>query len=149
MDKDNFDEFKIYMFSEINKTLHPFGDKELLTKADSLYNTDEIKYLFMVSKMAEKELKDMVSENSAMQNTGLFKEYVLTERKMWEKLMRPEAFDPEIIKWADDEMIYNDILYRFVMGGEKELKSLLSAAKMRPDMANVIKVWLNILSKGI
>lgn len=145
---EGFDEFKAYMLSKINETMHPFGNEKLIKAADFLCNTAEIKYLFTVSKMAEKELKDSVTENLVMQNTELFKEYVVTERKMWEELMRPTAFDTETIKWADDEMIYNDILYRFVTGGEKNFKSLLSAAKIRPDMANVIKAWLNILSKG-
>ena len=64
---------------------------------------------------------------------------------MYELLYKPEVFTEKGIRWMGTEVRYNDILYRFISSGAKDLKMTLEAAKLRPDMANVIKTWLGAL----
>ena len=75
----------------------------------------------------------------------LFNECICTERRMYELLYKPFVFTEQGLRWMEAELRYNDILYRFIASGAKDLKLTLEAAKIRPDMANVIKVWLGAL----
>jgi hypothetical protein len=96
--------------------------------------------------MAEEEIKRAVergAEGAAF--AELFIECICTERKMHELLYRPEMFTVEGINRMPSRVRYNDRLFRFVNGGGRDLKLCLEAAKIRPEMANVIKKWVGAL----
>ena len=72
---------------------------------------------------------------------------VVAGREYFETIYKPECFTEEAMTWLPEEVRYNDILYRFLAGGKKDLRSLLTAAKLRPEMVQIIKQWINELSK--
>lgn len=102
-----------------------------------------VEYNFMLYAMSEEELRRAVPKGLINASCAeLLEECVMAERRFYEFLYKPESFEAEAIKWLPGECRYNDILYRFIVGGKKETRMIIEAAKMRPDMAQVFKCWM-------
>ncbi|MGN0506379.1 MAG: glycosyltransferase [Lachnospiraceae bacterium] len=112
---------------------------------DRLKQTSPVKYSYLLYCLAAAELQKAV--NSGAQVGELMEYYVLTGRTYYEALYRPECFAKDVISWLPEEVRYNDILYRFITGGKREMRTLLDAAKLRPEMAQVIKKWVGELAQ--
>lgn len=69
-------------------------------------------------------------------------------RTYFEQIYKPESFRVETIGWLPAEVQYNDILCHFILDGKKDFRGLIEAAKLRPEMAQIIKMWLNELSQS-
>ena len=146
LDRMPFDEFKIAVDAVINASPSCFDDALLNAAVDFFAQGTQIEYCYLLYRMSETEIKRAV-ERGVDGNAifDLFNECIYTERKMYELLFKPEVFTEKGIRWMELNVRYNDILYRFLQDGAKNLKMTLDAAKLRPDMANVIKVWLGAL----
>ncbi len=146
LEEMSFDEFKIAVSGLIQETSSCFEDPVLNSAIEYFEKKDQIEYCFLLYKMSEAEIKRAVEKGANGKAIfELFNECICTERKMYELLYKPFVFTEKGLRWMDEELRYNDILYRFIAAGAKDLKSTLDAAKLRPDMANVIKVWLGAL----
>lgn len=77
----------------------------------------------------------------------LMEQYILMGRQYFEVIYRPERFAEGSVSWLPAEVQYNDILYRFLLGGKKELRILLDAARLCPETAQLIKAWLGELAQ--
>lgn len=105
-----------------------------------------VKYTGLLSVMAEEELKRAAADGrGGAEFAGLLEDYIRTERMYFEGLFREECFTERGMKWMSAECRCNDILLGFLNGGKKELKLVLEAAKLRPDLAQVLKQWLGEL----
>ncbi len=146
LDDLGFEEFCIAVNRLIKETSACFDDEFLNAAVDYFSQNNQIEYCFLLYRMVEEEIKRAVERGTTGEAISeLFVECICTERKMYESIYKPEVFTEKGFKWVSSEVRYNDILYRFVSGGGKELKLCLEAAKIRPDMANVIKIWLGAL----
>ncbi len=146
LEEMSFDEFKIAVSGLIQEASSCFEDPVLNSAIEYFEKKDQIEYCFLLYKMSETEIKRAVEKGTNGKAIfELFNECICTERKMYELLYKPFVFTEKGLRWMDAELRYNDILYRFIAGGTKDLKLTLEAAKLRPDMANVIKVWLGAL----
>lgn len=118
---------------------------------DRLERDSIVKYTYLLYRMAEAELQQMAASGSISAAQGMVGEMMesctRTGRAFYEALYRPECFSERGIRWMPLDCRYNDILVRFLDGGRKELKKLLEAAKLRPEMVAVIKAWLAELAK--
>lgn len=104
---------------------------------------DPIKFLGTLYKMSETELKKAVSRGiTGPVIPSLIKESAGAARKMYELIYTPESLSQKGIIWLSDECRFNALITGFLKGGEKDFKVLLEAAKIRPDMAPVIKSWI-------
>lgn len=72
---------------------------------------------------------------------------IVAGREYFESIYMAEDIAGESISYMPMEVQYNDILYRFLAGGKKNLQSLLAAARLRPEMAQIIKAWTKELGK--
>ncbi len=106
---------------------------------------EPLEYLALLYEMSEEEIRRAV-KNGADGNAiaEIFVDCIVTERRFYESLYKDECFSEKGIQWLPKEAQYNDFLYRFVMDGGSDKQLLLSAAKLRPDMAGVISAWLTI-----
>ncbi len=146
LDEMPFDDFKIAITGIIQETASCFEDALLNSAIEYFATASQIEYCYLLYKMSETEIKRAVERGADGKAIfELFNECICTERKMYELLYKPEVFGEKMILWMPTDVRYNDILYRFIAGGAKDLKLCLEAAKLRPDMANVIKVWLGAL----
>jgi hypothetical protein len=141
-----FDDFKTAISGVIADSKACFDDEVLNAAVEYFSQRNQIEYCFILYRMTEEEIRRAV-ENGAKAEVffDLFVQCICTERKMYELLYKHEVFTEEGLNWVENEVRYNDILYRFVSDGGKDLKLCLEAAKIRPEMANVIKVWLGAL----
>ena len=141
-----FEDFKTAINSVIAESKACFDDEVLNSALEHFSQNGQIKYCFILYRMTEEEIKRAVKNGAKAEAFfDLFVQCICTERKMYELLYKPEVFSKEGLNWVESEVRYNDILYRFVSDGGKDLKLCLEAAKIRPDMANVIKIWLGAL----
>ena len=111
---------------------------------NTLEQTQPVKYSYLLCFLAEKELQKIAAGAGAIGEW--MEQYILTERQYYERLYRPECLQGEAVKWLSAEVQSNGILYRFLLGGKKELRLLIEAAKLRPAMAQLIKRWLGELA---
>ncbi len=138
-----FDDFKTAVNDLIKGSEACFDDVMLNAVIDEFVSKDQIEYCYTLYRMAEEEIKRAVSRGvDGKAFSDLFTECILTERKMYELLYRKEMFTESGLKRVPAEVRYNDLLFRFVKGGGREFRLCLEAAKVRPEMANVIKTWL-------
>lgn len=122
---------------------------------DCLQKEDIIKYMFLLYHMAEMQLLQIVKMNTNPAHSihdsygvsEMMESCVRTGRAFYEALYRPECFSERGMVWMPVDCQYNDILICFLNGGKKELSMLLKAAKLKPVMTPVIKVWLAELAK--
>lgn len=112
---------------------------------DQLSKEAPIKYIALLFVMAETELKRVAESKKNVRVSELMEDYIRTERMFYESLFKPECFTRLGIKWLSPECQSNDLLVRFLNGGKSQPKLLIEAAKLRPDLAQVIKVWLGEL----
>ncbi len=106
---------------------------------------EPVEYLALLYEMSEEEIKRAVKNGADGEAIAeIFVDCIVTERRFYESLYKDESFSEKSINWLPKEAQYNDYLYRFVMDGGQDRKLLLEAAKLRPDMANVISAWLTI-----
>ncbi len=135
----------IFEISKIIKsTSNVFEDKflcDILSYYESL-NVPEYDYIIFA--MTEEELKRLVSKGVESKIIDVFMiEYINSEHRFYQALYLPSSFKENTIDWLPEECKYNDLLYRFISANKKELSLLIAAAKLRPDMAKVIKYWMN------
>ncbi len=143
----SFDDFKVIINNMTEQSESCFEDEKLNSVLAFFEKEQQILYSYVLYKMVETEIKRAVERGASGNSIAeLYIECIQTERKMFEMLFKPEVFTPQGLNWVEPEVRYNDILYRFISGGGKDLKLCLEAAKIRPDMANVIKVWLGALA---
>ena len=141
-----FDDFQVAVNALISNSPACFEDELLNAAVDYFASGTQIEYCFLLYRMSEEEIKRAVDRGvDGKAIFELFNECICTERQLYERLYKPEVFTEKGLRWMPVEVRYNDILYRFIAGGAKDLKSVLEAAKLRPDMSNVIKVWLGAL----
>ncbi len=146
LDQMPFDDFKVTVNGLIQKASSCFEDEFLNAAIEYFFSASQIEYCYLLYKMSEEEIKRAVERGAnGAAIFEIFNECICTERKMYELLYKPEVFTEKGIRWMGTEVRYNDILYRFISTGAKDLKMTLEAAKLRPDMANVIKTWLGAL----
>lgn len=113
---------------------------------ETIEKEDSVKYYYLLSDIALAELCAAVRQNPLAPVGQWIEEEVGIRRSVFETLFREECFSSEGIKWMSLECQCNDVLYRFIQEGKKELKLLLEAAKMRADIAPVMKAWLSELA---
>lgn len=114
-------------------------------KAASAQQVQEPKHSDELYRQAEQQLWNTFYEGQAIDERMMYA--VVAGREYFEFIYKPECFGEEVISWLPAEVQYNDILYRFLAGGKRDLRSLLGAAKLRPEMAQIIKAWIGELSK--
>ncbi len=120
-----------------------FGDPFLSALLTAYEPTNGVEYFCLLFLMAESEIRraaETQADGKALD--GLMTEYINAERQFYELLYLPTSFDIKTIQWLPRECRYNDILYRFVKNGKKDLQMVLEAAKLRPDMAKAISAWI-------
>ncbi len=124
-------------------TTGAFGDPFLSALLTAYEPTNGVEYFCLLFLMAESEIR-RAAENGADGKAidGLMTEYINAERQFYELLYLPTSFDIKTIQWLPQECRYNDILYRFVKNGKKDLQMVLEAAKLRPDMAKALSAWI-------
>ncbi len=106
---------------------------------------EPVEYMALLYEMSEEEIKRAVKNGAKGEAIAeIFVDCIVTERRFYESLYKEESFSEKAIRWLPKEAQYNDYLYRFVMDGGMDKQLLLEAAKLRPDMANVISAWLTI-----
>ncbi len=146
MKKLNFEELKDCIKDIMKNTPSCFEDEFLNAALDSFSKSDNIGYCCLLYMMAEEEIKRSVKNGAdGKAISELFEECILTERRMYEQIYRPECLTEKGVAWLPSDVRYNAMLYGFLNGGKKDLKVLLEAAKLRNDMALVIKTWLGAL----
>ncbi len=146
LDEMSFDDFKLTINALISTTPSCFEDEFLNSAVDYFAAKSQIEYCFLLYRMSEEEIKRAVDKGATGEAIfELFNECICTERRMYELLYKPFVFTEEGIRWMSSEIKYNKYLYEFISGGCKDIKVTLEAAKIRPDMAKVIKVWLGAL----
>ena len=122
-------------------------EDDFLNEALVFFEKNEpVEYLALLYEMSEEEIKKAVRNGADGKAIAeIFVDCIVTERRFYESLYRDECFCENGIGWLPVEAQYNDFLYRFVMDGGSDKSLLLSAAKLRPDMANVISAWVTAL----
>ena len=146
------DALPIEKFSENVKSLaeevrlnggNTFEDPFLAALLEAYEGSEGPEYYRLLGVMAENEIKRAV-ENGADGKAidELMTEYMNTVRNYYELLYLPISFGEGMIKWLPEDCRFNDALYRFKEGTQKELQLVLDAAKLRPDMAKVLSTWV-------
>lgn len=137
------DEFIVEVKRLVKESPSCFEDVLLNAALEFFEGGTGIEYSFLLFSMAEEEIRRAVEKGANGEAVSeLLEECVLTERRFYELLYKPESFSEKAIKWLPGECRYNDILVRFLAGGKKQLGLVLEAAKMRPDMAKALKCWI-------
>lgn len=116
------------------------------TALDLVERKSRVKYLYLLYQMAESEIFFAVKERVSFCVGEVMETCISTGRAFYEALYQPECFTQEGMEWLPEDCRYNDILFRFLEGGQRELPLLLAAAKLRPDRVPVIKAWLQELA---
>ncbi len=146
LDNMPFEDFKLAINLIIKETPNCFEHPLLNSAIDYFAKGTQIEYCYILYRMSEEEIKKAVDRGVKGEAFfDLYSECINTERKMYELLYKPEVFTEKGLKWMSDELKYNDIMFRFISGGALDYKLPIEAAKIRPDMANVIKVWIGAL----
>ncbi|MCR5021374.1 glycosyltransferase [Ruminococcus sp.] len=146
LDELGFDEFEVAINNLIKQVSSCFEDDFLNAAIDYFEKKSPIEYSYILYKMSEEEIKRAVEKGcNGAAIYELYIQSICTERKMYEMLYKPEVFTERGLNWVSSEVRYNDLLYRFITSEKPDLKLCLEAAKIRPDMANVIKVWIGSL----
>ena len=146
LDEMPFEDFQTAVDEVIEKSPACFDDELLNHAIDYFSVKNPIEYCFLLYRMSEEEIKRAVERGVGGEAIfELFNECICTERRMYEMLYKPEVFTEKGIRWMSPRVRYNDILFRFINGSNRDIKVTLEAAKICPDMAKVIKVWLGAL----
>lgn len=139
----SLDEFVAEVNRLVEITQNCFEDALLSNALDFFSHGTGIEYYYLVYAMAEAEIKRAVKrgvQGGAI--SELLEECIMSERRFYELLYKPESFDDKLIKWLPDECQYNNILVKYITEGKSNLQLILQAAKLRPDMAQVFKCWI-------
>lgn len=143
LNKLPLDEFTGEIQRLIGESTSCFEDSLLSEALEFFAQGTGIEYNYMLFAMAESEIKKAVANGAQKaQISELLEECICAERRFYELLYKPEAFEEKAIKWLPGECQYNDILVRFLVGGKKQVRMILDAARLRPDMAQVLKCWI-------
>ncbi len=143
-----FDSLPIDRFIQAVKALareseNCFEDEFLCALLEAYSTNEGVEYNYLLYTMAEHEIKRAAKNGvSGASLSGIIEEYIFAERHFYELLYTPEALSGKLINWLPVECKYNDLLYRFVSLGKKNLKMVLEAAKLRPDMAKAFSAYL-------
>ncbi len=136
------DEFTTEIFRMISESQSCFEDEALSETLEYFSRGTGVEYNFMLYAMSEAEIKKAVKNGAqGAVISELLEECVIAERKFYELLYKPESFEGDRIKWLPGECQYNDILVQFILSGKQKKYLLVEAAKLRPDMAQVLKCW--------
>ncbi len=120
-----------------------FEDPFLSALLEAYAESNGVEYNALLFVMAETEIKRAANNGAGgAALSGIIEEYVRAERNFYEMLYLPTALSNKEIAWLPGECKYNDLLYRFVSLGKKNLKMVLEAAKLRPDMAKALSAYL-------
>ena len=120
-----------------------FEDPFLSALLEAYAESNGVEYNALLFVMAETEIKRAANNGAGgAALSGIIEEYIAAERNFYELLYLPTALSNKEIAWLPGECKYNDLLYRFVTGGKKNLKMVLEAAKLRPDMAKALSAYL-------
>ncbi len=138
-----FEAFMKYVSKLTTASLQCFEDPFFERALTFFEERDQIKYLAILYKLSETELKRAVSRGiTGSVISSLMKESVLAARKMYELIYTPESLSQRGIIWLSHECRFNAVVSGFLKSGERDFALLLEAAKIRPEMAQVIKSWL-------
>ncbi len=93
--------------------------------------------------MSEAEIKHAVKFGAAGDAiSGLVNEYINAGAELCKKLVNPASTSWHPEGWLVTEYKYTGLLFRFINEGKKDLQMVLEAAKLRPDMAKSLSVWI-------
>lgn len=138
-----FEEFMEAIDNELAKTTNRFESEFFGRVLEYFEKESVVLYSYVLYRMTEEEIMAAVANGAGGKAIDeLMSECVLTERRMYEALYRPEMLDGQHFNLLDERVKYNDVLTRFVRGGKKDFRLLLEAGKLRPSMALVMKAWL-------
>ncbi len=143
-----FDSLPLERFTEKIRELadaseNCFEDPFLSALLEAYAESNGVEYNALLFVMAETEIKRAANNGAGgAALSGIIEEYIAAERNFYELLYLPTALSNKEIAWLPGECKYNDLLYRFVTGGKKNLKMVLEAAKLRPDMAKALSAYL-------